>query len=119
MSCSASRTLLGRLPGKLNINTCPAEVLDFLPEIQPETADSIIGERSGRPQGFTSLADLLSVPGIGRRQLAAIYELLCVRSNVFVVTCRGRDARTGVEVEMRVTLNRATLPLVIEEVVVR
>lgn len=108
-----------RLPGKLNINTCPAQVLDFLPEIQPETADAIIGERSARPQGFTSLGDLLGVPGIGRRQLAAIYELLCVRSNVYVVTSRGRDARTGVEVEMRVTLNRATLPLVIEEVVVR
>ncbi|GJQ30892.1 MAG: hypothetical protein HBSAPP03_27760 [Phycisphaerae bacterium] len=108
-----------RLPGKLNINTCPAEVLDFLPEIQPETADAIIAERSARPQGFTSVGDLLAVPGIGRRQLAAIHELLCVRSNVFIVTCRGRDAGSGVEVEMRVTLNRASLPLVIEEVVVR
>lgn len=108
-----------RLPGKLNINTCPAEVLDFLPEIQPETADAIIAERSARPQGFTSLGQLLGVPGIGRRQLAAVHELLCVRSNVYVVTCRGRDAKSGLEVEMRVTLNRASLPLVIEEVLVR
>ncbi|CAG1003590.1 hypothetical protein PHYC_03077 [Phycisphaerales bacterium] len=107
------------IPGKLNVNTCAAEVLEYLPQITPETADAIIGERSARPQGFTSLGDLLAVPGIGRRQLAAIYELLTVRSNVYVVTSRGRDAKTGIEVEIRATLDRSSLPLVIQEVVVR
>jgi len=107
------------VPGKLNINTCPPEVLEFLPQLTPETADAIIGERSARPQGFTSVAELLAVPGIGRQQLAAIYDLLCVSSNVYVVTSRGRDERTGIEVEMRATVDRSTLPVVLQEVVVR
>lgn len=107
------------LPGKLNINTCSAAVLQFLPEIEPETADAIIGERSARPQGFTSVADLIGVPGLSRRQLAAVYGQLCVRSNVFVVTCRGRDVRSGIEVETRATVDRSRVPVVIQEILVR
>lgn len=107
------------IPGKLNINTCDAKTLEYLPQITPETADAIIAERSARAQGFTSLGDLLAVPGIGRRQLAALYELLCVRSNVYVVTSRGRDERTGIEVEVRATIDRSRLPAVLQEVRVR
>ncbi|MCC6951518.1 MAG: general secretion pathway protein GspK [Phycisphaerales bacterium] len=107
------------IPGKLNINTCPAKTLEYLPQITPEVADAIIAERSARPDGFVSLADLLSVPGIGRRQLAAIYELLCVRSNVYEVTCRGRDTRTGIETEIHAVLDRSTMPVVLQEVSVR
>jgi DNA uptake protein ComE-like DNA-binding protein len=116
--CSVGPVPVGG-PGKLNINTCAPQTLEYLPQILPETADAIIAERSARPEGFTSLADLLSVPGIGRRQLAAVYEHLCVRSNVFLATVRGRDTKSGIEVEIRVTLNRSRLPVVIEEVVVR
>jgi DNA uptake protein ComE-like DNA-binding protein len=107
------------LPGKLNINSCPATTLEYLPQITPEVADAIIAERSARPDGFVTLADLLSVPGIGRRQLAAIYEFLTVRSNVFVVTCRGKDDRTGIEVEIHAVLDRSKLPVVLQEVTVR
>jgi type II secretory pathway component PulK len=107
------------IPGKLNINTCPAEVMRFIPEIGDEMADTIISERSGRVDGFTSIVDLLTIPGMNRRQLATLYELLTVRSNVYVVTCRGRDSRTGLEVEMTATLDRSTVPVVIKEVRVR
>ncbi|MDX2131437.1 MAG: type II secretion system protein GspK, partial [Planctomycetota bacterium] len=107
------------IPGKLNINSCDAKTLEYIPQITPETADAIIAERSARPQGFTSLGELLAVPGIGRRQLAAMYELLCVRSNVYVVTSRGRDERTGIEVEIRATIDRSALPVVLQEVTVR
>src|SRR5262245_38385048 len=100
------------IPGKLNVNTCDAEVLQFLPEISPEIADSIISERSSRPQGFTTIGQLMDVPGMGRRQFAAIYQLLTTRSNVYVVTCRGRDERTGLEVEMEAVLDRSSLPVV-------
>lgn len=108
-----------RQPGKLNVNTCPAEVLQYLPELTAETADAIVNERAGLSSGFTSLGQLLSVPGIGRRQLAAMYELLCVRSNVFVVTSRGRDTRTGLEVEVYAVIDRSSLPVVIQEIRVR
>jgi DNA uptake protein ComE-like DNA-binding protein len=107
------------LPGKVNINTCPAEVLQYLPEINPEIADAIIAERSSRPEGFTSVMDLADVPGMTRAQLAVLYDLVTVRSNVFIVTSRGRDDRTGLEVEMRAVLDRSTLPVTLTEVIIR
>ncbi|MBS0195719.1 MAG: general secretion pathway protein GspK [Planctomycetes bacterium] len=109
----------GVQPGKLNINTCDAETLQYIPEIPPEIADAIIAERSARADGFTSVLDLRDVAGISRRQLSNLYDLLCVRSNVFVVNCRGRDERTGLEVEIQATLDRSTLPVVLREVIVR
>lgn len=106
-------------PGKLNINTCDAETLQYLPEIGPEIADAVIAERASKPDGFTSVLDLREVAGVGRQQLATLYDLLCVRSNVFVVTCRGRDEKTGIEVEIQATLDRTSLPVTLNEVVVR
>lgn len=107
------------LPGKLNINTCSEKTLEYLPEISSEIADAIIGERSGKPQGFTSVGQLLDVPGMTRRQFAAIYELVTTRSNVYLVTSKGRDERTGIDVEIQATIDRSTLPVVIQEVQVR
>jgi hypothetical protein len=106
-----------KLPGKLNINTCAAKTLEYLPEIDPNTADAIILERAGRPQGFTSIVDLLGT--VNRRQLAAIYPYITVRSNVYIVTSRGRDAKTGVEVEISATLDRSSLPVIVSELLVR
>lgn len=109
----------GLLPGKLNINTCDSETLQFLPQIDSALADSIVAEREARPKGFTTIAQLLEVPGVTRQQFAAIYELLTVRSNVYVVTSRGRDAGSGIEVEISAVIDRSALPAVIREVVVR
>jgi hypothetical protein len=62
--------------------------------------------------------DLLNVP-VSRGQLAQIYNVLTVRSNVYVVTCRGRDVKTGIEVEMVATIDRSTLPVKITELLTR
>jgi DNA uptake protein ComE-like DNA-binding protein len=118
--CSIGATDPGaKLPGKLNINTCRAETLEYIPEIDPVTADAIILERAGRPQGFTSIVDLLEVPGMSRRRLSQVYQYLTVRSNVYTVTSRGRDAKTGLEVEMTATLDRSSLPVVVSDLIVR
>jgi type II secretory pathway component PulK len=109
----------GRLPGKLNINTCAAETVQYLPGMTPELADAIIAERSGKAGGFTSIVDLLEVPGMSRAQLSQLNDLLCVRSNVFSVTCRGRDDTTGLEVEIRADLDRSSLPVSLSGVMVR
>jgi hypothetical protein len=107
------------IPGKLNINTCPSEVLEYLPEMDAVLADSIILERSSRPNGFTSIVDLLEVPGMNRRRLSTLYQYLTVRSNVYIVAVRGRDARTGIETEIVATIDRSTVPVVIQELLVR
>ena len=114
-----STTALGAIPGKVNINTCPAEVLEYIPQINPALADSIVLERDSMPKGFTSIVDLLNVPGMSRGRLAQIYNILTVRSNVYVVTCRGRDLKTGLEVEMTATIDRSSLPVRITELLTR
>jgi type II secretory pathway component PulK len=110
---------LGPIPGKVNINTCPAEVLEYIPQLNASLADSILLERDSMPKGFTSIVDLLNVPGITRGRLAQIHNLLTVRSNVYVVTCRGRDLKTGFEVEMVATVDRSSLPVRITELLTR
>lgn len=113
---STNTGVLGSIPGKLNINTCPAEVLQMLPDIDASIADGIIAERNSKPNGFSSIVDLKNVEGVGRTQLANLYDLLTVRSNVFIITSKGRDARTGAEVEMIIKVDRSTLPAVIRGV---
>jgi DNA uptake protein ComE-like DNA-binding protein len=106
----------GLYPGKLNIITCVAEALDYLPAVDPALADAIILARDGRAEGFTSLADLLDIPSITRARLAALFPLLTVRSNVFTITSRGRDETTGLEIEIIAVVDRSTLPVVIRDI---
>lgn len=106
----------GPLPGKLNINTCAAETLEYLPQIDPALADAIVLERESRSNGFLSVVDLLEVPGMTRARLATISAVLTVRSNVYVVTSRGRDAASGLESQLVATIDRSTLPCTIAEI---
>ncbi len=109
----------GPRPGRLNINTCASDILQYLPAIDPGLADVLILERDGRAGGFTSLIDLLDVPAITRDRLAALLPILDVRSNVYILSCRGVDASTGMQVEIVATLDRSTLPVVIKDLVTR
>lgn len=111
--------ILRYVPGRLNINTCDAQTLDYLPQIDAEVSDAIIAERSSKSSGFESVAELLDVDGMTRQTLATIAELLCVRSNVYEITSRGRDERTGLEVEMVAVMDASTLPATLKEVRVR
>lgn len=111
----------GVLPGKLNVNTTTYEVLEYLPGMTSALADAIIGAQADAAGsgGFASIADLLDVPGMRPQRLAQLSEFLDVRSNVYEVTCRGRDVRSGIEVEVVATIDRSTLPIVIREYRVR
>lgn len=114
-----SSATLGPIPGKVNINTCPAEVLEYIPQITPALADAITLERDSLPKGFTSIVDMLNIPGMNRNRLSQIYNVLTVRSNVYVVTCRGRDLKTGFEIEIVATIDRSSLPVRITELMTR
>jgi DNA uptake protein ComE-like DNA-binding protein len=107
------------IPGRLNVNTADARTLEYIAEMEPSVADAIISERSARSGGFTSVAELLDVGGMTRQQLADAAELLTTRSSTYVVTSRGRDERTGIEVEVQAVLDASTLPAVKREVRVR
>lgn len=63
--------------GRINLNDADAATLDTLPRIGPAMAERIIAwrEENGR---FTSVEDLLAVPGIGEKMLASLRDLVRV-----------------------------------------
>jgi len=60
------------------LNTATAEELDTLPGIGPKTAQAIVEFRKQNGK-FSSPDDLLQVPGIGPRKLAALLAHIIVR----------------------------------------
>ncbi len=104
-------------PGRLNLNAADRETLEYLTAIQPGLADQLIFARDSRPDGFESLLDLLEVVPLGA--LPGLSRYIDVRSVSFVVSARGRDVGTGIEVDLVATIERTSLPIVISELRVR
>jgi DNA uptake protein ComE-like DNA-binding protein len=109
----------GPAPGKINLNLVRREVLDYIQPFRenPGLADQIIFIRNQRPQGFVHLTDLLQY--VGPAQLAVLSRYIDVQSNAFVVTSRGIDVASGIEVEIQATVARTALPIVIMEMTIR
>lgn len=63
--------------GLVNLNTADATALETLPRIGPALAARIIAWRDDNG-GFTSVDDLLAVPGIGDKMLASLRDLVTV-----------------------------------------
>ncbi|WP_270352662.1 ComEA family DNA-binding protein [Microbacterium testaceum] len=63
--------------GLIDLNTATREQLDTLPRVGPAMADRIIAWRDENGR-FTSVDDLLSVPGIGDKMLAGLRDLVRV-----------------------------------------
>lgn len=63
--------------GRVNLNTADVAALDTLPRIGPAITERIIQWREANG-AFTSVDDLLAVPGIGEKMLASIRDLVTV-----------------------------------------
>lgn len=63
--------------GRVNLNTADATQLDTLPRIGPAMAERIIQWRESNGR-FTSVEDLLAVPGIGEKMLEALRDAVTV-----------------------------------------
>lgn len=63
--------------GLVDLNTADAALLDTLPRIGPAIAERIIAWREENG-GFTTVEDLLAVPGIGDRMLESLRDLVTV-----------------------------------------
>lgn len=63
--------------GRVNLNSATLEELDTLPRIGPAMAQRIVEWRTANGR-FTSVEDLLAVPGIGDKMLETLRELVVV-----------------------------------------
>ena len=63
-------------PAALDLNTATLEQLDALPGVGEVTANRIITYRSAHP--FTTVDELLEVPGIGQRRFDQLKDLVTV-----------------------------------------
>ncbi|MSR19349.1 MAG: hypothetical protein EXS00_09375 [Phycisphaerales bacterium] len=102
-------------PGRANINTVSAKVLENVLDINPRLVDTIVGRRDARPEGLTSVIDLLGMEGITPQILSSIADHFDVVSSVYSITSRGTSATTGAECEMFVVVDRSQLPVKILE----
>lgn len=64
-----------RADARVNLNTADVAQLDTLPRIGPALAQRIIDWREANGR-FTSIEDLLAVPGIGDKMLEALRDLV-------------------------------------------
>jgi general secretion pathway protein K len=92
------------LPGRININTAPLEVLNTLPGLDNDLAEAIVRQRDAAV-GFTSIGQMLSINGITKEKFAKFEDSITVRSNVFRIQSRGQ-ATSG--------LARATIECVVD-----
>lgn len=63
--------------GRVNLNTADIAALDTLPRVGPAIAQRILDWRDEHGR-FTSVDDLMAVPGIGEKMLAALRDLVTV-----------------------------------------
>jgi len=106
-------------PGKLNLNTVDDQTLDYLASVTPDMRDALLAVRDQFSGEIESFAQLRGAQGINAQTLAMLYEVFTVRSNVFEMTVRGKDEKTGIEVEIFAVVDRSADPVVIRSIVVR
>lgn len=79
------------LPGRININTAPREVLATLPGVNENLADTIADQRDAM-RWFDSIGELLNIDGIGAEEFKKIEDKVTVRSSVFRIYSEGVSA---------------------------
>jgi hypothetical protein len=97
--------------GRININTVSADTLYAMLQGQENLVENLLGLRTQRASGLTSLVDLWSLPDADPDGIAQLTRLFDTRSNVFTITSRGFSQATGQESEIVVTVDRSTLPV--------
>lgn len=94
------------IPGLVNINTAPLEVLVCLPGMNRPIAEAIVARRNSNGY-FANIAELLDVAGVTRDIFKTVNPRLTVRSETYRILAEGQvgenGARARVEMMVRVT----------------
>jgi hypothetical protein len=89
--------------GKLNLNTVSEPVLDSLPAMSPDISGAILQQQQG--EGFTTLGQLATTPGITQARLAQVADNFVIGSNAWLVRAYGQSGGVGTAIEAVVSLN--------------
>lgn len=96
------------VPGVININTAPREVLKALPDIDEDTANKMIEFRTTTEENLSDIGWVLRV--IGKNKFKRIANFISVRSNQFMIQSVGRVPGSPVFARLKVVVDRASKP---------
>ncbi|MHC5119608.1 MAG: type II secretion system minor pseudopilin [Planctomycetota bacterium] len=89
------------LPGRINVNTAPREVLTAILEGDEQLADEIIAYRDGLETPMTSIAELLDVKSMNIETFKKIAGFITVRSDVFSLYAKATNDSTDLTYTVR------------------
>ena len=101
-----------RLPGRINVNTAGRDVLRTLPEINKDTAESIIDRRASPAGPFGSVGELFTSKTISEKQFKALAHCVSVRSSVFEIHSSART-KWGMRHKIVAVVDRGAQPMTI------
>jgi type II secretory pathway component PulK len=95
-----------RSTGKINLNTASQAVLQTVPNVTTTMASAIVSQQG---QGFTSLGQLATLPGITQGQIPLIADSFTTGSDTWIVRGWGvySGVGTAVEAVVRITNGQA------------
>ncbi|NLF30524.1 MAG: hypothetical protein GX591_06515 [Planctomycetes bacterium] len=99
-----------RLPARVNVNTASGAVLASLPQINAETAASILRRRASGSGPVLAVGELLTGRVLSEDQFKAVAEKVTVRSNVFEIRSTG-VTRWGIRQSIVAIADRGTTPM--------
>jgi len=96
------------IPGRINVNTAPREILSLLPGLEAEDVEAILSRRRAPDEDFSTPAWLLRV--IAREKLAAIFDAVTTRSFQFSFQAAALLEDRGVMNRVEVVVDRTMHP---------
>jgi type II secretory pathway component PulK len=105
-----------KIPGKININTAPKEVLEALlggNDQAEQLAESIVSQRSTLLYGFQTIGELLNVSSMTVSRFKNIANQITVRSDVFTVRCFAKAAVSEATLQTECVVDRGASPVTI------
>ncbi len=105
-----------KIPGRVNINTAPRDVLVALfggDDSAEQLAYTVVANRASLMDGFQSIADLLDQQSMTVERFKAIAEMITVRSDVFTIRCLAMAQTSGARVQTEYVVDRSESPCAI------
>ncbi len=105
-----------KIPGKVNINTAPREVLAALfggDDSAEQLAYTVLANRASLMEGFQSIGELLDQQSMSVERFKAIAELITIRSDVFTIRSLATAQTSGARVQTEYVVDRSESPCAI------